>query len=294
MKSFQIPSPKPGPFVLGPDSHRQPNVPQGTVTAHFHKSSVFPGTLRDYWVYVPSQYRDTKPANVMVFQDGGRYVDNDGPQRVPIVFDNLIAQGKLPVTICVFVNPGYFPPVEPGKLAADNDYDSGARRTGWVPSTDCMSNRGFEYDAMTDQYARLILDEILPDVGKRVNLTDKAENRAICGCSCGGICAFTAAWQRPDAFSKVMSHVGSFVNFMGGHVYPALVRQSPRKPIRVFLQASSNDLEIAVGHWALANMQMAAALDYAGYDYRLEYGDGGHDMEQSGAMLPESLQWLWR
>jgi len=296
---FQVPVPTPGPFKLGPDSHRQPNVPRGTVTQYYTRSSIFPGTLRDYWVYVPAQYSHDPgqpPANVMVFQDGGRYVDENGPQRVPVVFDNLIHQGKLPVTICVFVNPGYFPPVMPGKLAADNDYDSGARRTGWVPSTDCMSNRGVEYDAMNDLYARMIIEEVLPAVAEKYRLTQHASGRAICGCSCGGICAFTAAWQRPDFFSKVLSHVGSFVDFDGGFAYPNLVRKTVGhpKPIRVFLQASSNDLDIVQGNWAVQNIAMAAALHFAGYDYRLEYGDGAHDMVQAGAILPESLLWLWR
>ncbi len=294
MSGFAIPVAKKGPFKMGQDSYRQEGVPRGLVTAHKWRSSIFPGTLRDYWVYVPRQYSPSTPANVMVFQDGGRYVEEEGLQRVPTVFDNLIHQGRMPVTIGVFVNPGYFEPVKPGVLAADNDYGSGARRTGWVPSTDCMSNRGVEYDAMNDKYARLILEEILPEVGKDYRLTQEAAGRGICGCSCGGICAFTAAWQRPDAFSKVMSHVGSFVDFDGGFAYPTLVRKGPRKPIRVFLEAGANDLDIEVGNWAMANLYMAASLHFAGYDYRLEYCDGGHDMYHSGAILPEAMEWLWR
>lgn len=294
MSRFQIPVPIPGPFTFGPDSERHPGVPRGTVTAHHMRSSIFPGTLRDYWVYVPAQYSSDTPANVMVFQDGGRYVEEGGLQRVPAVFDNLIHQRRMPVTIGLFINPGYFPPVEPGKLAADNDYNSGARRTGWVPSTDCMSNRGLEYDAMNDKYARLILEEILPAVGERHRLTADPAGRAICGCSCGGIAAFTVAWQRPDAFSKVLSHVGSFVDFDGGYVYPTLIRKSPRKPIRVFLQAGTEDLDIVQGNWALANLQMAAALHFAGYDYKLDLTVSGHSMNRSGAILPESLEWLWR
>ena len=294
MPNFQIPYPKPGPFKFGPDSYRKPGVPRGTVTQHQTRSSVFPGTIRDYWVYVPSQYKSDSPANVMYFQDGGRYVEEEGLQRVPTVFDNLIHQGKLPVTICIFVNPGYFPAVVPGKLAADNDYESGARRTGWVPSTDCMSNRGIEYDSMNDNYARLLIEEITPQVAERYRLTDQASGRAICGCSCGGICAFNAGWQRPDYFSKILTHVGSFVDFIGGHEFPNLVRKTPAKPLRVYMQASSNDLDITQGNWAVANIAMAAALHFKGYDYHFEYGDGGHDMIQSGAILPESLLWLWR
>jgi enterochelin esterase family protein len=271
---FVIPSPKPGPFALGPDSQRQPSVPRGTVTQHEWRSTIFPGTVRDYWVYVPAQFTPERPANVMVFQDGGGYVAEEGDSRAPVVFDNLIHQGKLPVTIGIFINPGRFPPVAEGKQP--------------------VSNRSFEYDTLSDQYARFLLEEMLPAVAEKYRLTAEAEGRAICGASSGGICSFTVAWERPDAFRKVLSHVGSFANIRGGHVYPTMVRNTPPKPIRVFLQAGSNDLDVGWGHWALANLEMAAALNFAGYDYHLEYGDGAHDTKHGGAILPQSLLWLWR
>ena len=97
-----------------------------------------------------------------------------------------------------------------------------------------------------------------------------------------------------DAFGKVLSNVGSFADIRGGHVYPTLIRKTPRKPIRICLQAGSNDLDCNWGHWALANLEMAAALNFAGYDYRLMYGDGGHDWKYAGATMPEALAWLWR
>ena len=271
---FIIPSPKPGPYVHGPDSQRQPNVPQGTITQAEWRSTIFPGTVRDYYVYVPARYTADKPAAVMVFQDGAAYVDEKGPYRVPIVFDNLIHQEKIPVMIGIFINPGRFPAV-----AADKKP---------------VGNRSFEYDSLGDQYVRFLLEEILPAVGQNHSLTQEASGRAICGASSGGICSFTAAWERPDAFSKVLSHVGSYAAFRGGNAYPSMVRKTPRKPIRVFLQAGSNDLDIAAGHWPLLNLEMAAALQFAGYDYRLEYGDGAHDGNHAGAILPESLIWLWR
>ena len=270
---FVIPSPRCGPFVLGPDSQRQPGVPQGTVTRAEWRSAIFPGTEREYYVYVPAQYRSDSPANVMVFQDGGSYADPEGDTRVPIVFDNLIHQGKMPVTIGVFVNPGQIPGVT--HEGQDN------------------SQRSIEYDTLSDQYARFLLEEILPAVGKQYRLTQEAAGRAICGASSGGICSWTVAWERPDAFSKVLSHVGSFADIRGGHVYPTLIRKTPRKPIRVFLQGGANDLDCSWGNWALANLEMAAALNFAGYDYRLEFGDGAHDRKHCGAILPESLAWLW-
>jgi len=261
-------------YKLGPDSARQDGVPRGAVTKHTWKSQVFPGTIRDYWLYVPAQYEPAKPACVMVFQDGGSYVKEDGDHRTTIVFDNLIHTGEMPVTIGIFINPGEIPP----------------SKDGGRPER----NRSFEYDTLSDQYARFLLEEILPEVGKTHNLVKDPAGRAIGGISSGGICAFTAAWQRPDAFSKVLSHVGSFTNIRGGHVYPALIRKTPRKPIRVFLQGGSGDLDNEHGNWPLANQAMAAALKFKGYDQRFEFGTGGHSGKHGGAILPDSLRWLWR
>ena len=139
-----------------------------------------------------------------------------------------------------------------------------------------------------------MLEELLPEVAKTHNLTSDPEARGIVGASSGGICAFTVAWERPDAFRKVISHIGSFTNIRGGHVYPALVRKSAKRPMRIFLQDGSNDLDNAHGNWPLANQEMALALKFRGYDYRFEYGDGAHTHKHGGALLPESLRWLWR
>src|SRR5262249_28575739 len=156
------------------------------------------------------------------------------------------------------------------------------------------SNRSFEYDTLSPQYAEFLEKEILPEVGKKYKLRQDAAGRGICGASSGGICAFTVAWERPDLFSKVLSHVGSFTNIRGGHVYPSLIRKSPRKPIRVFLQAGAEDLDNEYSNWPLANQGMNAALKLKGYDYRLDYGTEGHNGKHGGAILPESLVWLWR
>jgi enterochelin esterase-like enzyme len=273
-QKFVIPMPTPGPYTHGPDSQRQPEVPQGTIERIEWRSTIFPGTLREYWIYVPAQYVPDRPANVMVFQDGASYLDEKGDSRAPAVFDNLIHTGRMPVTIGIFINPGYFPPV-----AADKEP---------------ISNRSLEYDSLGSDYARFLMDEILPAVAGRYRLTDDPDSRAICGASSGGICAFTVAWERPDAFRKVLSHVGSFADWRGGYIYPNLIRKTPPKPIRVYLQAGSNDLDNRAGNWPLANLDMAAALNFAGYDYHLEYGDGAHDMKHAGAILPQSLIWLWR
>jgi enterochelin esterase family protein len=262
-------------YVLGADSQRQPGVPEGTVTKkRWVSEKIFPGTERDFWVYVPQQYKGTEPAALLVLQDGGAYVDPQGQFRTTIVLDNLIHQGAIPVTIAVFINPGQIP----------------ATAEGQKP----RANRSFEYDTLSDQYARFLLEELLPGVGRELKLTADPVHRVIGGISSGAICAFTAAWERPDAFGKVLSHVGSYTNIRGGHVYPSLIRKTERKPIRIFLQEGSNDLDNLHGSWPLANQEMAAAFKFAGYDYRFEYGDGGHNGKHGGALMPESLRWLWR
>jgi enterochelin esterase family protein len=262
-------------YEFGADSKRQEGVPEGTVTKHhFVSKRVFPGTERDYWVYVPKQYTGEQPACVMVFQDGGSYVDNEKDFRVPIVFDNLIHKGEMPVTIGIFINPGKLP----------------ATTEGGQP----RENRSFEYDSLSPAYAEFLKKEILPEVAKSYKLTDKPEERAIGGISSGGICAWTVAWEQPDQFRKVLSHVGSFTNIRGGHIYPANIRKTERKPIRVFLQDGDEDLDNIHGSWPLANQEMAAALKFAGYDYQFEFGHGGHNGKHGGAILPESLKWLWK
>lgn len=259
-------------YSTHPDSLPNPNVPHGKLTQRekFH-SNVFKGTERDWWVYVPAQYTADKPACVMVFQDGGGYKD-----FVPPVFDNLIAKGDMPVTVGVFVNPGVF--------------TDGGR-----------SDRSFEYDTLSDQYARFLLEEILPEVEKTVKLRRDAQSRAVAGLSSGGICSFTAAWERPNEFHKVLSWIGSFTNIangadfkQGGHNYEAMVRKAPKRNIRVFLQDGANDLDNNNGNWPLANQTLARSLSFAGYDYKFVYGNGFHSNSQGRAVLPDSLRWLWR
>lgn len=254
-----------------PDSKEQAGVPRGTVKQMPPwESEIFAGTKRDWWVYVPAQYRPENPAAVMVFQDGA------GPKDyVPTVFDNLIARKDMPVTVGIFIQPG---------IHADG-----------------RANRSFEYDTLSDQYARFLLEEILPEVEKTVKLRHDAASRAISGQSSGGICAFTVAWERPNEFSKVLSWIGSFTNIAsgptvraGGHNYEAMVRKTPKKPIRVFLQDGANDLDNNNGNWPLANQTLAKSLAFARYDYRFEFGQGFHSNRHGRALLPDSLRWLWR
>lgn len=262
-------------YKPGPDSEPQ-TVPRGEVRqASFTTSTIFPGTTRDYFVYVPKQYDSNKPACLMVFFDGAGFMRKDGAFRVPVVFDNLIAKQEMPVTIAVGVNPGTIPPALPGAKP--------------------RSNRSLEYDSLGDANVRFLLEELLPEATKGLNITTDPAGRAVGGNSSGGIAAFTVAWERPDAFRKVVSHIGSFTNIRGGHVYPALIRKTkPVKPLRVFLQEGSNDLDNLHGNWPLANQDMAAALKFMRYDHTFVLGDGGHSGKHGGAIFPDTLRWLWR
>jgi enterochelin esterase family protein len=269
---------QPGPYKLSEDSLAREGVPKGTITRHvFAESSVYPGTLHEYWLYIPAQYDGKTPAALMVFQDGHAYVGDKSDFRATTVMDNLIAAGEMPVTVGVFIEPGHKGDTLP------KDY--------WGK----RNNRAFEYDTPDDTYARFLLEDILPQVAKQAKITDDPNLRAICGTSSGGICAFKCAWHRPDAFRKVLSTIGSFVNIKGGHVYPALIRKEKVRPIRVFLQDGMNDLDNAHGNWWLANQQMARSLAYKDrYDYRFVAGEEGHNAKHGAAIFPNAMRWLWR
>ncbi len=254
----------------------QGDIPHGTITSGvFDDSTLFPGTTREYRVYVPEQYDALKPANLMVFMDGLNYAKEQGNFRVPSVLDNLIHQGEIPVTVAVFVNPGVIPATKP----------DATRR----------SNRSFEYDSISDRYARFLVNEFLPVALDGIRVSDQASDRAVCGISSGGICAFTTAWEMPDQFGKVLSHIGSFTNIRGGWAYPGLIRKTKDnpKPIKVYLQEGKDDLNNLHGNWPLANQDMSAALRFAGYKSKLVMTEGGHTSKYGGAELASAITWLW-
>ncbi|MDX1951538.1 MAG: alpha/beta hydrolase-fold protein [Verrucomicrobiota bacterium] len=278
----QRPRPRPEvKYTHGKDSERKEGVPRGRITHHVWKDSkVFPGTIRHYSIYVPAQYDGSKPAALMVFQDGHTYLKEGGDFRVPVVFDNLIHAKEMPVTIGVFVDPGF----KRTELPPERD---------WRPQPE---NRSFEYDTLSKDYSDFLLNEILPEVQKEYRITDDPEGHAIGGISSGGICAFTVAWERPDQFRKVLSHVGSFTNIRGGHKYPEIVRNAEPKPLRIFLQdgADDNRSRRPGWNWVIGNLNMAAALEEKDYDYKFVFGEGGHNGNHGGVILPDSLRWLWR
>ena len=264
-------------YKTGPLAEENPSVPKGKVTQMPPlESKIFAGTTRDWYVYVPSQYKAEKPACLMVFQDGHDYVNLKGNWRVPTVFDNLIASGDMPVTIAVFINPG-------------NDAIKNPKpQSPWR-----SSNRSVEYDTLGDTYSKFLLTEVIPLVQKDYKLTEDPNGWAIGGASSGGICSFTVAWERPDKFHKVFSTIGSFTNIRGGNVYPYLIRVTERKPIKIFLQDGKNDVDNQFGSWPLANEMMNASLKFMNYDVTFVQGDGQHNSKHGGSIFPEAMKWLW-
>ena len=268
-------------YPLSADSLKQDDVPQGQLEGPFlYQSSIIENTTRQYWVFVPVQYDPRQEACVLVFQDGARATNPNGALRVPNVLENLIAKKQIPVTIGIFITPGHRGTEFPDRIGTGNP-----------------DNRDREYDVLDDRYARFIIDEMLPEVGARYNLTQDPAGRAIGGASSGAICAFTVAWHRPDAFRNVISMIGSFTDIHGGHAYPDLIRLSERKPIRIFLQDGVNDLrnpDNLERDWHIQNQKMVAALVEQEYDCAYVFGDGGHSDDHGGAMLPLMLRWVWR
>jgi enterochelin esterase family protein len=259
----------------GPDSQEQPDVPKGTVQEFaWRQSTVYPGTERQYWIYLPPAFDKTKSYPLIVFQDGGGAVNPKGQFRVPIVLDNLIHKKEVPAMVGLFINPGSVPPAIPGAAG--------------------RSTRSFEYDTPNERYATFLIDELLPEVARHATISAKPEDRCIAGVSSGGICAFTVAWFRPDQFRKVITGIGSFTNIQGGTWYPGAIRKTERKPLRIFLQEGAKDLDNVHGSWPIANQDLAAALVFAGYDLKQVWGQGGHSGKHLGAILPDALRWIWR
>lgn len=271
------------PYHPCPEAFPADDVPEGTVVKHadWAESEIYPDTRRDIFVYLPSGFDGGAPARLIVFQDGYGYVSRRGAVRATRVLDTLHAAGEVGQTVGVFVNPG----VPAGVVVAPGERHP-----------DAMAQRSDEYDSLTPDYGRFLLDEVLPFVSAThgVAFTDDPADRTVCGISSGGICAFTVAWMYPESFGRVLSHCGSFTAIRGGHNYPYLVRTTERKPIRVLLQSGEHDAETLSGDWPLANRTMARALDYAGYDHRFVFGTGGHSLRHGGAIFADSLRWLWR
>lgn len=263
-------------YPVHPDSQVQPGVPVGDlVKFEFASSKVFPGTTREVTVYVPKQYKPDQPACVYVNQDGVQW-------NAPVVLDNLIARGEVPVIIGVFVRPG---------VVKAHDAATALDRF----------NRSLEYDGLGSAYARFLLDELLPAVellrapdGRPIRLSRLGRDRAIGGSSSGAIAAFTVAWERPDAFTRVFSAIGTYVGLRGGDGYATLVRKTEPRALRIFLQDGANDLNIYGGDWWMANQTLERALVFSGYEVNHVWGEGGHNGRHGTAVFPDAFRWLWR
>jgi enterochelin esterase-like enzyme len=286
--------------AFGPLSYLGDGVPSGKLSEKIiHTSKIYDGMKSEYWIYVPAEYDAKTPAALMVFQDGGGYIDRDGNNPTLNVIDNLIAQKKIPVTICVFINPGDIADA-PGTPTYNfvKAYGDKWQRT----LKDSM--RSTLYDTVSDRYARFLRDEILADVGAKYNLRKDAYSHAITGLSSGGICSFNAAWQMPDEFSRVISWIGSFTSIQwkedpanpdGGQDYPEKILREPKHNIRVWLQDGANDMENPkYGSWPLANLRMANSLKTKEYDFHFSFGKGTHNPGQGAAEFPQEMVWLWR
>ena len=286
--------------AFGPLAYLQPNVPSGTLSPPLlHTSKIYDGLQTTYWTYVPAQYDPKVPAALMVVQDGQWYIDRDGNIPLLNVLDNLIAQKKIPVIVCVFVSPGKIgnAPGTPTYAFAKAYADKWHRQL-----EDAM--RSTLYDTVSDRYPRFLRDELLPEVEAKYNIRKDAYGRGTMGLSSGGISSFNAAWQMPDQFSRVISWIGSFAsiqwrenpeNLDGGQDYPEKVLHETKRNIRVWLQDGSRDLQLRnYGNWPAANFRMANALKAAGYDFYFSFGEGSHNGAHGAVELPEELIWLWR
>jgi enterochelin esterase-like enzyme len=286
--------------AFGPLSYLRPGVPSGTLSPKIvHTSKIYDGMKSEYWIYVPVQYDPKVPAAVMVFQDGGGYIDREGNNPALNVIDNLIAQKKIPVLIAVFINPGDISdsPSTPTYKFVKAYSDKWSR-------TLKDSMRSTLYDTVSDRYGRYLRDEILAEVGAKYNLRKDAYSRAITGLSSGGICSFNAAWQLPDQFSRVISWIGSFTSIQwkedphvpdGGQDYAEKVLREPKRNLRVWLEDGSEDQENArYGSWPLANVRLANALKLKDYDFHFSFGKGTHNSGGGAAEFPEEVIWLWR
>ena len=285
--------------AFGPLSYLQPGVPSGTLSPKItHTSKIYDGMKADYWIYVPAQYDKDTPAALMVFQDGGWYTDRNGNNPALNVIDNLIAQKKIPVMICVFINPGDISdsPDTPTYRFVKAYSDKWQR-------THKDSMRSTLYDTVSDRYVRYLRNEVLADVAAQYNIRQDSYSRAITGLSSGGICAFNAAWQMPDQFARVISWIGSFAGIQwredpnipdGGQDFPDKVLHEPKRNIRVWLQDGSEDLDLRYGNWPLANLRLANALKLKDYDFHFSFGKGTHNSAHGAAEFPAEMIWLWR
>lgn len=296
-----VPSAGDGNYTVGPLYSNAPEltprdgVPKGAVyrfTMDSTDSKIYPGISktapgmvvpyhRRVSVYVPSQYVPGTPAPFLVSQD------SMGSQQLPTILDNMIADHRLPVLIAVMINSG------------------GGDAQG--------SERGLEYDTVSGKYADFIETEVLPKIARdyHVTFTKNPDGRMTMGGSSGGAAAFTMAWFHPELYHRVLTYSGTFVNQQSPpnpesphgawEYHEHFIRQSKRKPLRIWMEVGQNDLrskdpESTLHNWVLANERMAAALKAKRYHYQFVFARGARHVDGKvvAQTLPEALEWVWR
>lgn len=290
---------------------RRNDVPRGKMFGRLMEDSLFyPGVKHKYWVYVPAQYNGKDPADLILFLDGqfnfgrlitdeeflkstGRKTMSDMLKVVPVyddmvlteaeegnvtdMLDNLIADGVIPPTIGLFVAPGYPGPGEPV-------YGTGKG----------VTNRSVEYDTVSDWYARFIKEELMPEALKGLKITASPKGHSTVGISSGGIAGFNLAWYDNDIFGNAIIGSPSFGNIRGGNIWPSVIRTTDeKKDLRTCMCVGKYDADIIFGDWILADKDVASALNYKGYDFRLIINEMGHSMHFLKRMIPEALRWLY-
>ena len=274
------------PYQPCPEASPADDVPPGQIVSlkDWRLARTYPDTTRDIRFYLSAGVAEgASDLNLMIFNDGAGYLSRNGSVRAANVLDSLHARGELGDTLAIFINPGR--PLDVPATPETQAHRDQADRA-----------RAIEYDSLRPDYGRFLIDEIIPLAEQTLSatVTQDPTRRMMIGISSGGIAAFTVAWHYSESFQRVLCHCGSFTNIMGGHNYPWLIRSTPRKPIRMFMQSGENDIDGLFGNWPLANKEVASALAFSGYDYRFEFGEGGHSLAHGGALFAESIRWLLR
>lgn len=284
---------------FGEDSYLKPGVPEGKLSEQkVITSKIYDGMQSDYWVYTPAQYDPGTPAALMVWDDGGQFIHRDSTSiRLLEVIDNLTYEKRLPVIVWVFTMPGI------ATMPEGTPFYQAVQKKAKADTQDARTAalRGVEYETLSDQYARFLRDELLPEIQSKFNIRKDSYSHAIGGLSSGALGAFTAAWEQPDQFSRLLAWVTPFTSGQwepgvrdGGDIYPFKIRKEPKKNLRIWLEDGCDDLENANGSVPLQNIEVANSLKLEGYDFHLSFGVGGHSPMQGSAEFPESLSWLWR
>ncbi len=259
-------------YPLANDSRPRADVPRGDFFRFRWTGATYPAAPRNVWLYIPVHARTAQSVHLLVCNDGPWYF---GPRvNATYALDNLIHAGEIPPTVGLFIGPGEQGP--------------------GIPIWGGSDNRSIEYDTVDPTYANFMVDELLPVVARQVNLSSDPRARVVCGFSSGGAAAVSAAYFRPDQFGNVISHCGSFLSQRGGHEIPSIIRRTPRRNVRIWAQSGARDLNIVFGDIATVNHELASSLAYRRYDFRFEFGTGGHTLDHGGWQFPETLRWIWR